>query len=74
MNNTRCAEALSLYEGKNTIFSAGNVAFVPDCLSIQEIEARQEPLVARWAKEIPWKFFQRKGLPKVTLQNGFKQS
>jgi hypothetical protein len=74
MNNIRCAEALSLYEGKNTIFCASNVVLVQNCLSMQGIETRQEPLVDRWAEKLHWKRFQRKGLPKVTLQNGFTQS
>jgi hypothetical protein len=73
MNNIRCAEALSLYEGKNIIFCASNVVLVPNCLSIQRIEARQEPLVDRWAEELHWKRFQRKVLAKVTLQYGFTQ-
>lgn len=59
---------------KNTIFCASNVVLVPSCLSIQRIEARQEPLVDRWAEELYWKRFQRKGLAKVTLQNGFTPS
>ncbi|KZN94006.1 hypothetical protein EN45_041940 [Penicillium chrysogenum] len=41
MNNIRWTEALSLCEGKSTIFCASNVALVPDRLSTQAIQAIQ---------------------------------
>ena len=74
MNNIRWTEALSLYEGKCTIFCASNVALVPDRLSIQAIETEQELFVARSAVGLHWQLSQIKGLRKATLKNGFKQS
>ena len=49
LHNIRWTEALSLCEGKGTIFCASNVALVPDRLSIQAIQATQaeQELIAR---------------------------
>ena len=49
LHNIRWAEALSLCEGKSTIFCASNVELVPDRSSIQAIQAieAEQQLIAR---------------------------
>lgn len=63
MNNIRWTGALSLCEGKITIFCANNVALVPDRLSMRPIKTKKE-LGARSAVRLHWRISQAGGLHK----------
>lgn len=73
MNNIRWIEALSLYDGKSTIFCGSSVALAPNPLNIQANKNAQEPYGARWPVLLHCRLFQPRPLPKGTLTNGSKQ-